>query len=100
VLAEEARAAALKLGGAADLDRVVRVQGAADRATHRLGIKAGAELKPPSLKDYLAAREGPSTPRPATAEPSKRQRSRRTNEPPIRVEWSRVNGSRVRHLKN
>jgi hypothetical protein len=56
VLAEEARAAALKEGAAADLDRVVRVQGAADRAVRRLGIKPGGAPKPPSIKDYLAAR--------------------------------------------
>jgi hypothetical protein len=56
VLAEEARSAALKQGAAADLDRVVRVQGAADRATRRLGIKPGAGTKPQSLKEYLAAR--------------------------------------------
>jgi hypothetical protein len=56
VLAEEARSAALKQGAAADLDRVVRVQGAADRATRRLGIKPGAAPNPPSIKDYLAAR--------------------------------------------
>jgi hypothetical protein len=56
VLADEARSAALKQGAAADLDRVVRVQGAADRATGRLGIKPGAAPNPPSIKDYLAAR--------------------------------------------
>jgi hypothetical protein len=56
VLAEEARAAALKEGAAADLDRVVRVQGAADRAVRRLGIKPGGAPKPPTIKDYLAAR--------------------------------------------
>ena len=40
VLAEEVRATALKEGASADLDRVVRMQGAADRALRRLGIKA------------------------------------------------------------
>jgi hypothetical protein len=59
VLAEEARAAALKEGAAADLDRVVRMQGAADRAVRRLGIKPGGP-KPQTIKDYLAAR-GPAT---------------------------------------
>jgi hypothetical protein len=50
VLAEEARAAALKEGATADLDRVVRMQGAADRALRRLGIKpAAAAMPPPSL---------------------------------------------------
>ncbi len=42
VLAEEARAAALKKAGHADLDQVIRVQGAADRAVRRLGLDQGA----------------------------------------------------------
>jgi hypothetical protein len=42
VLAEEARAAALENPAGAALDRVVRMQGAADRALRRLGIKPGA----------------------------------------------------------
>jgi hypothetical protein len=56
VLAEEARAAALKDGASADLDGVVRVQGAADRALRRLGIKAAAAPAPPSLRDHLRQR--------------------------------------------
>lgn len=38
VLAEEARGAALKETGRADLDQVIRVQGAADRAVRALGL--------------------------------------------------------------
>jgi hypothetical protein len=54
VLAEEARTAALKDAGHADLDRVVRMQGAADRAVFRLGIKARADkAAAPSLRDHL-----------------------------------------------
>jgi hypothetical protein len=57
VLAEEARTAALRQGLAADLDQVVRVQGAADRALRRLGIKAGAAVAaPPTPAEYLARR--------------------------------------------
>src|ERR1039458_822359 len=55
VLAEEARSAALK-SGTADLDQVVRVQGAADRAVRRLGIKRTEAPKGPSLAEYLAAK--------------------------------------------
>jgi hypothetical protein len=62
VLAEEARAAALKEGATADLDRVVRMQGAADRALKRLGIRAPAPAtsSPQSPAEYLAARAGAS----------------------------------------
>jgi hypothetical protein len=56
VLAEEARAAALRDGASADLDRVVRMQGAADRALKRLGIKPAAAPKPPTLAEHLARR--------------------------------------------
>jgi hypothetical protein len=57
VLAEEARAAALKEGASADLDRVVRMQGAADRALRRLGIRpAAAGPAPPTLHDHLRQR--------------------------------------------
>jgi hypothetical protein len=55
VLAEEARTAALKAPGSADLDQVVKIQGAADRAVRRLGIKPGAP-KGPTLQEHLAAR--------------------------------------------
>jgi hypothetical protein len=56
VLAEEARASALKQSnGGADLDQIVRVQGAADRALRRLGIKPGKPAAP-SLAEHLAKR--------------------------------------------
>ena len=42
VLAEEARGAALKETGRADLDQVIRVQGAADRAVRALGLDPSA----------------------------------------------------------
>jgi hypothetical protein len=53
VLAEEARGAALREGASADLDRVVRMQGAADRALRRLGIKPGAPARVQTLQEYL-----------------------------------------------
>jgi hypothetical protein len=63
VLAEEARTAALKQGAAADLDQVVRVQGAADRALRRLGIRPGAEPKVPSLAEWAeGVRNAPPSP--------------------------------------
>jgi hypothetical protein len=43
VLAEEARTTALRDAGHADLDQVIRLQGAADRAVRRLGIKPAAK---------------------------------------------------------
>jgi hypothetical protein len=52
VLAEEARASALKQPGTIDLDQVVKIQGAADRAVRRLGIKPTAP-KPDALREYL-----------------------------------------------
>jgi hypothetical protein len=55
VLAEEARAAALRQSGAVDLDQVVRVQGAADRAIRRLGLDRKREAAAPSLAEHLAA---------------------------------------------
>jgi len=56
VLAEEARTAALKDTGSADLDQLVRLQGAADRAVRRLGLKPGASRNSgPDLAAYLAA---------------------------------------------
>jgi hypothetical protein len=74
VLAEEARAAALREGASADLDRVVRMQGAADRALRRLGIKPGAQPKTQSLAEYLASRAAASPvaqpPRDAAEAPS------------------------------
>jgi hypothetical protein len=59
VLAEEARAAALAGTGTVDLDQVIRVQGAADRAVRRLGIKPPVERSDgPTLDAYLNARYG------------------------------------------
>lgn len=59
VLAEEARAAALAGGANVDLDQLIRLQGAADRAIRRLGIKSGAEANQSNgqagLAAYLAA---------------------------------------------
>jgi len=43
VLAEEVRTTALRDAGHADLDQVIRLQGAADRAVRRLGIKPAAK---------------------------------------------------------
>ena len=58
VLAEEARTTALRDSGRADLDQVIRLQGAADRAIRRLGL-ADQKRRPvvvgPSLVEYLAA---------------------------------------------
>ena len=58
VLAEEARTTALRDAGRADLDQVIRLQGAADRAIRRLGL-ADQKRRPvvvgPSLAEYLAA---------------------------------------------
>lgn len=54
-VAEEARAAALKQGGAAvDLHELVKLEGAADRAVRRLNIKAAGKPPAPSLPEYLA----------------------------------------------
>jgi hypothetical protein len=59
VLAEHLRAAALRDAGHADLDQVIRVQGAADRAIRRLGIKAPAERDAGNdLAAYLRDRYG------------------------------------------
>ena len=55
VLAEEARGAALKETGRADLDQVIRVQGAADRAVRALGLDRKREPVGQSLAEYLAA---------------------------------------------
>jgi hypothetical protein len=56
VLAEEARTGALK--GHADLDQVIRLQGAADRAVRRLGVKPGKAAVPAEdeLDVYLRAK--------------------------------------------
>ncbi len=54
VLAEEARASALKEAGHADLDQVIRLQGAADRAVRRLKLSA-RRIPERTLAEYLAA---------------------------------------------
>jgi hypothetical protein len=56
LIAERTRAKALR-GGAIDLSALTRIEGAADRAVRRLGIKSVATgPKPPTLEEYLAAR--------------------------------------------
>ena len=58
VIAEEARAAALANPRTADLDAIVRIQGAADRAVRCLGIRPGHVVdKTPDLASYLASRK-------------------------------------------
>ena len=55
VIAEEARATALQNPAGAALDGVVRMQGAADRALRRLGIKPGAVAdKTPTIAEIAA----------------------------------------------
>jgi hypothetical protein len=55
VLAEETRALALANPAVADLDAIVRVQGAADRALRRLRIKPGAVAdKTPTIHEIAA----------------------------------------------
>ncbi len=58
VIAEDARALALANPGRADLNNLVRIQSAADRALRRLGIKPGAVPKGLSLADVLARHNG------------------------------------------
>jgi hypothetical protein len=59
VLAEEARSLALKQVGHADLDQVIRLQGAADRAVRKLGLPdRKREPEGPTLSDILADRYG------------------------------------------
>jgi hypothetical protein len=55
-LAEDARAAALREPAIADLEQLVRLQGLADRALRRLGIKAETARQQPSLQEHLARR--------------------------------------------
>ena len=55
VLAEEARTVALR--GAADLDQVIRLQGAADRATRKLGLDRQREPAPITMDEHLARAE-------------------------------------------
>jgi hypothetical protein len=57
IIAEQARGKALR-GAEVDLGDLTRLEGAADRAVRRLGIKPGANApKPMSLADYLAAKQ-------------------------------------------
>jgi hypothetical protein len=54
-VAEEARAEALKQGGASvDLNTLVKLEGMADRATRKLGIKAPDKPAAPSLAEHVA----------------------------------------------
>jgi hypothetical protein len=55
VLAEEARALALQQVGHADLDQIIRLQGAADRAVRKLGLNHRREPEGPSLGNILCA---------------------------------------------
>ena len=55
-LAEEARATALRDASRADLDQVLRVQGVADRAVRRLGIKPSNQPAPVESFADIAAR--------------------------------------------
>ena len=57
VLAEEARTAALRNAGRADLDQVLRLQGVADRALRRLGLvdQKRPAVVGPTLAEYLAS---------------------------------------------
>ena len=58
VLAEEARAAALAAPEKPELlNGAVRVQGAAERALRRLGIKPGAPKRSQTLREQLMAEE-------------------------------------------
>jgi hypothetical protein len=68
VLAEEARALALKQVGHADLDQVIRLQGAADRAVRKLGLDRlrDAPARPVSLDEHLAATEAAAAAEAAT----------------------------------
>jgi hypothetical protein len=70
VLAEEARTAALREPETADLDALVRIQGAADRALRRLGIKPGGHQKPETLAEYLAKPYAAPAAPPASAKPT------------------------------
>jgi hypothetical protein len=57
LIAEQRRADALR-GVEVDMGDLVRLEGAADRAVRRLGIKPGAQPSGPSLADYIAERYG------------------------------------------
>ncbi len=60
VIAEETRAAALREPEKADLNEIVRMQGAADRALRRLGIKPSVGSHVPTLAEYLAGKGRPA----------------------------------------
>ena len=62
VLAEEARSLALKQVGHADLDTVIRLQGAADRAVRKLGLDRDRKDTGPTLSEYLAGRYASAQP--------------------------------------
>jgi hypothetical protein len=54
-LSEQQRAKALSGDAAVDMEGLVRLEGAADRAVRRLGIKPGTnQSKPPSIAEYAA----------------------------------------------
>jgi hypothetical protein len=54
-LAEQQRAKALSGDASVDMEGLIRLEGAADRAVRRLGIKPGAnQAKPPSIAEYAA----------------------------------------------
>jgi hypothetical protein len=56
-IAEQARAAALQDGAVTiDLGGLIKIEGAADRAVRRLGIKSAAP-KQQTLEEYLASRQ-------------------------------------------
>jgi hypothetical protein len=57
IIDEQARAKALR-GADVDLGDLTRLEGAADRAVRRLGIKPGANApKPMTIAEYLAAKQ-------------------------------------------
>jgi hypothetical protein len=61
VIAEAARAAALK-SGHANLGELVRLQGAADRAVRKLGLDRKREPTGPTLSEYLAGHYASASP--------------------------------------
>jgi hypothetical protein len=69
LIAERARADALR-GNPVDLGDLTRLEGAADRAVRRLGIKPGAAKPAPSLAEYLANRAQAAADAPERAESS------------------------------
>jgi hypothetical protein len=62
ILAEDLRAKALRGEDVAIAD-LSRLEGTADRAIRRLGLKAGAAAQPvPTLADYLASKQAAAEP--------------------------------------